>query len=224
MAAAAAIPNVPPGAPHLRPFPSQAFHLELGGDWSEWWAQDQEQRTRAFRTAQQFMGWFFTRFRVPVEAQVCEAWASCFNIVAQCDKTRSITIHVAPQGEDLSNNMPTVSAMSCDAQSDRYKIDEWTCTGSDFEVQAVVASRPGGPEVTRKLCLLIDEYPQENAFGVYCLGGIHRSMAVAAITRMLAYPNAVFFIYARRTREMAAWRRLPLGFAGRHVPGHEEDG
>ena len=42
------------------------------------------------------------------------------------------------------------------------------------------------------------------------VGGIHRSMAVAAITRMLAYPNAVFFIYVRRTREMAAWRRLPL--------------
>ena len=163
----------------------------------------------AYSNAVQALAWYFSEYQMTVPLEVLGSWQRCLWLVAACDWTRVLTLHVYGANVHTPAIAETlcIDARGCNARFP--SLDPRHATGCDWRLQAVVASRSGAPDVIRRLCLLVETHPNEDEFGIFCNFGVHRSMAASELARQIAYPRARFRIYSARTREAALRHGLP---------------
>ena len=79
-------------------------------------------------------------------------------------------------------------------------------TGLDFCVVGTLLEQKPVPSKLRDIVIAIETFSMDKV-NLVCAGGTHRSVAMASVLMLTAYPQAVFFPHTERVR-VAALRRL----------------
>ena len=135
--------------------------------------------------------WYFDHYNRRPSEEVLNEWRRCLTVVTTIDTKRAVKFHVWGHDWPLQSGRPRKRICVTGIVNGIVE-GVWMkeITGSDYAVQAALASRPGATNVIKKIVHQLEGVESIQEFGIFCARGKHRSPGIAFLLHELVYTEA----------------------------------